>query len=366
MRNHCPAGSSGSPCPVRQATQPESQSQGRVSEVGARVTVGVFTRVSYLSMSPMSSRSLARWASATASLKLRFQLDHSMGADQYQVAASDFVRERLCAGADRPTKLTSHKMSISFTAHNIRLDDGTFTKPDEASIDQQPWFVSARRILQTIYPTDREKIRIADLGCLEGGYSVEFARMGFDVVGIEIRDNNFAACNFVKSKTKLPNLKFEQNDAWNLPSYGKFDVVFCAGLLYHMDTPKQFLEMISSVTSRMIILQTHFATTDDKINKFDLSPLCEHEGLRGRWYTEFADDAVFNAREEARWASWDNRRSFWIQREFLLQAIRNVDFDVVLEQFDWLGEETARNMLDGYYHTDTRGTFIGIKAGATT
>jgi len=282
------------------------------------------------------------------------------------VAGSDFVQERLSLEAIDLTKPTSHKMSISFTAHNIRLDDGTFTKPTEVPMDQHPWFVSARHILQTIYPTDREKIRIADLGCLEGGYSVEFARMGFDVVGIEVRDNNFAACSFVKSKTKLPNLKFEKNDAWNLPSYGKFDVVFCCGLLYHMDTPKQFLEMISSVTSRMIILQTHFATTDDKINKFDLSPLCEHEGLRGRWYTEFADDAVFNAREEARWASWDNRRSFWIQREFLLQAIRNVDFDVVLEQFDWLGEETARNMLDGYYHTDTRGTFIGIKAGATT
>ena len=34
----------------------------------------------------------------------------------------------------------------------------------------------------------------------------------------------------------------------------------------------------------------------------------------------------------------DNRRSFWIQREYLLQTIQEVGFDHVLEQYDALGE----------------------------
>lgn len=276
-------------------------------------------------------------------------------------------------------------MAVEFTSHNIRLDDGTFTKPDEKySMEVQPWFVSARRILEIVYPGDKRHLRLADLGCLEGGFAVEFARMGFQVVGIEVRDANIAACNYVKSKTNLPNLVFEKDNVLNIKRYGMFDVVFCCGLLYHLDKPKQFLDTLSSVTKKLVILQTHFATdtintkllsvlpafmkkglskvTKTTFDKFYLSRLSENEGLAGRWFTEFANDKRFSKRETSRWASWDNRRAFWIQREYLLQAIQDVGFDLVMEQFDSLGPNIAENMLRGYYQTDRRGTFVGIKA----
>lgn len=282
-------------------------------------------------------------------------------------------------------------MGIEFTAHNIRLDDGSFTKPDEGhSMEAHPWFVSARRILETVFPGEKKSLRLADLGCLEGGYAVEFARMGFEVLGIEVREANIAACNYVKSKTNLPNLLFVKDDAWNIAKYGPFDIVFCSGLLYHFDRPRQFLEMLSSVTKRLLILQTHFSTdtanaTDnihaglrlptwvrklqarltegqsDNCNKYNLSPVSVNEGLAGRWYLEFADDESFSNRENCKWSSWDNRRSFWIQREYLLQSIQNVGFDLVMEQFDSLGPNIAEGMLRGFYKTEHRGTFIGIK-----
>jgi 2-polyprenyl-3-methyl-5-hydroxy-6-metoxy-1,4-benzoquinol methylase len=135
------------------------------------------------------------------------------------------------------------EMTVEFTAHNIRLDDGTFTNPDAAdSMEAYPWFVSARRILETVFPGDKKHLRLADLGCLEGGYAVEFARMGFQVLGIEVRDANIAACNYVKSRTSLPNLVFAKDDAWNIGNHGMFDVVFCCGLLYHLDRPRNSLK----------------------------------------------------------------------------------------------------------------------------
>ena len=76
---------------------------------------------------------------------------------------------------------------------------------------------------------DRSEIRIADLGCLEGGFAVEFARMGFQVVGIEVRENNIAACNYVKAHTSLPNLRFVHDSAWNIAQHGSFDAIFCCG-----------------------------------------------------------------------------------------------------------------------------------------
>lgn len=273
-------------------------------------------------------------------------------------------------------------MTVEFTAHNIRLDDGTLTKPERPLMTDRPWFISARGILETMFPGDRRQVRLADVGCLEGGYAVEFARMGFQVLGIEVRESNMAACNYVKSKTKLPNLEFVQDNALNIAQYGPFDAVFCGGLLYHLDRPKQYLETLSAVTKKLLIVNTQFSLigrydkrlklptrvrwfTDRLLNKpeptnFILSAPSTNEGLAGRWYTEFTKRS-FGRREAAKWASWDNRRSFWIQREYLLQAIRDVGFDIVMEQFDNLEPNIVQCLLGGRYEANLRGTFVGIK-----
>jgi hypothetical protein len=67
-------------------------------------------------------------------------------------------------------------MKREFTAHNNRLDDGTVTKPErKQTIETDPWFVSARKLLDVVFPGNKSRLRLADLGCLEGGYAVEFA-----------------------------------------------------------------------------------------------------------------------------------------------------------------------------------------------
>ena len=263
-------------------------------------------------------------------------------------------------------------MAVEFTAHNVRLDDGVRTKPETMPIEAHPEFVSARRVLDVVFPKDRSNIRLADLGCLEGGYAVEFARMGFDVLGLEVRASNIAACRYVKTNTNLPNLRFVQDDVWNIARYGSFDAIFCGGLLYHLDRPRQFLQTLAENTTRLLMVVTHFAVApgpdgadarsdDTSAGKFNLSSITENESLKGRWYVEFASDAAHAEREHAKWSSWDNRRSFWIQREYLIQAIQGVGFDLVMEQFDGLGADIGEAMTTGVYKTDSRGIFIGLK-----
>jgi SAM-dependent methyltransferase len=251
-----------------------------------------------------------------------------------------------------------------FTAHNIRLDDGTLTKPELSySIADLPWCQSAKRLLGIVFPGDKSRFRLADLGCLEGGYAVEFARMGFQVLGLEIRESNVAACRYVKARTNLPNLDFVQDDAWNIANYGAFDVIFCCGLLYHLDRPKAFLEVLARATKTLLILQTHFAT--EQLNQtFPLSDLVENESYQGRWYTEFSDKESFASRERFRWSAWDNWQSFWLRREHLLQAIQDAGFDVVMEQYDSLGGDIAGSMISGFYKAEDRSTFIGMKSKA--
>jgi SAM-dependent methyltransferase len=275
-------------------------------------------------------------------------------------------------------------MTVVFTAHNIRLDSGTRTKPDVDPIENTPLFLSARRILDITFPENKSRYRIADLGCLEGGYAVEFARLGFEVMGLEVREANIDACKYVKSHTTLPNLTFVQDDCWHIDRYGEFDGIFCCGLFYHLDRPREFLSLLSRITKRLLILQTHFATkvpfSLDRtprrlrkllpesvrldlaaIDRYTLGPLVTNEGLPGRWFTEFSGVEDQHKREGQRWASWDNARSFWIQREFLIQAICDAGFGFVAEQFDTYGPNIASALTQGWPRANCRGTFLGIK-----
>jgi len=253
------------------------------------------------------------------------------------------------------------KTPIPFIGHNIRLDNGILTKPEtNRLLEDSNTFKSAKRVLNLVFPEEKNQIRMADLGCLEGGYSVGFARMGFQVLGLEIRESNFEACRYVKMNINLPNLSFVRDDAWNIANYGIFDCVFCCGLLYHLDRPKRYLELLSEVTTKLLIINTHFATNKPN-EKFNLSDIAENESLQGRWYREFENDEAFGNRENYKEASWDNKQSFWIQREYLLQAIKDIGFDLVMEQYDFLGDDIADKMLSGDYAIYDRGVFVGVK-----
>jgi SAM-dependent methyltransferase len=249
---------------------------------------------------------------------------------------------------------------LPFTGFNIRLDDGSETMPDTCEVSVHPWIVSAKRCLAALYPQGFQGLRIADLACLEGGYAVEFARMGFsEVVGIEVRDSNFANCMFVKERLNLPALQFVQDDVWNLEKHGPFDVIFCGGILYHLDEPKRFLAMMGRVARKAVIVNTHFATIAP-IEAHSLSDMALNEGLPGRWFAEAPPRT-----DSANWSSWNNARSFWIQREHLIQAIHDAGFPMVFEQFDFLGNNMAAEMTGGYYKLQNRGMFVGVKENAT-
>lgn len=273
---------------------------------------------------------------------------------------------------------------MTFTAHNIRLDDGSYTKPGGVTMEVHPWFLAARRVLDATFPGGKQHLRIADLGCLEGGYTVEFARLGFQALGLDVREANIEACRYVQSHVNLPQLEFVRDDVWNIETYGVFDAIFCCGLFYHLDRPREFLDLLSRATKRVLILQTHFSEAGDSpsfihprrlrrlvsrilplkntaTTTHKLSFLTKHEGLPGRWFPEFRNERAFRDRENRRWASWNNRASFWIQREFLIHAIRDAGFDLVLEQFDGLGRDIALEMTAGSYRTSGRSTFVGIK-----
>ena len=240
-------------------------------------------------------------------------------------------------------------------SHNIVLDDGTHLNADSVTLEQLPQFHAVARCLKALYPHGFDGVRVADLACAEGSYAVGLARMGFEVLGIEIRRANYATCCFVKQQVNLPNLSFVQDNVWNLERYAPFDAILCSGILYHLDRPKQFLDLMARCVRKAVLINSHFATVTP-IDAFNLSALTEHEDLPGRWFPEPPPK-----NEEHLRSSWDNERSFWIQKEFLLQAIRDAGFNMVFEQYDWLGDQIAHSMVAGLYRMRNRNLFVGVK-----
>ena len=251
-----------------------------------------------------------------------------------------------------------------FTAHNVRFDDGGETFPSIGyTMDQNPVTRSVKRVLTAIFPQGFAGKTIIDVGCLEGGFATEFARMGLDATGVEVRDSNYQNCLYVKERANLPNLHFIQGDAVDISKFGYFDVFFVSGLLYHLDRPRAFLEDVARNCGKALIIWTHVAHAErtEACKTYNLSDLQENEGLAGRWYPEHGDIPTEDL-NDLKWASWSNNASFWVQKEYLLQLLKEIGFDLVFEQFDCL-DDIIGDMTDGFYNKIDRVMLVAIKTG---
>lgn len=274
---------------------------------------------------------------------------------------------------------------MNFTAHNILLSNGQKTMGDQQILlNESAEWAAIKKSLDFFYPgskEERSRIRVVDLGCLEGGYAVEFAKMGFDTVGIEARQENVDNCNMVKESLGLTNLTFVRDDVRNLPQYKQFDIAFCYGLLYHLNDPANFLNIMGQCTSKMLLLNTHFAPEFDiryklgPINTYFLAPLQKrmpflanhknfrlsgittNEGYKGRWYNEWSKNEKKAKVEKMLWAAYNNHQAFWLTKKELTKAIHNAGFNSVFEQFDYTGDRIPENYTEYYKRT----MFVGIK-----
>lgn len=225
-----------------------------------------------------------------------------------------------------------------FSAHNFELRPGKWSLPGEPRIGAEPISASYLRTFAQLCPPPA---RVADLGCLEGGYSVLLARAGYEVVGIEGQPENFAVCQWVAEQVGLSNLRFVQDDVRNIGAHGEFDGVLCAGLLYHLDRPVEFLRTLGEVTRRLLIVSANHATREGReVEVFApllAAELSEHEGRLGRWFGE----------QPGPWSSLGNERSFWLEKDDLLRTLIAAGFPSVFQQFDWLADaETSRRLAE--------------------
>ena len=125
----------------------------------------------------------------------------------------------------------------------------------------------ARRLRLLQIPADLTGKSVLDIGAWDGFFSFEFERRGAKrVLAVDsfTWDETRAwprgfDCFLLAREAFNSNVEYRRIDAHDLDpaAIGTFDLVFCAGVLYHLRHPLYALEKIRSVTAGQLILETH-------------------------------------------------------------------------------------------------------------
>lgn len=144
--------------------------------------------------------------------------------------------------------------------------------------------------------------RILELGSCQGGGTFQLAqRPGVtEVVAIEGRDYNIEKARFAQRLLGLTNVTFiEANlETFDFKSLGRFDAVYCVGLLYHLPKPWELLTRLNDV-SDVIYLNTHYCRASCASRKADA-----YEGAN--WYEMGFEDPLSGL---SNWSFWPTLKS---------------------------------------------------------
>lgn len=134
--------------------------------------------------------------------------------------------------------------------HTIELEDGLST-PGKG----QP----ARKFetLQPYLPKHLEGLDVLDLGCNAGGVSVEFARRGARVVGVEASAHYHRQAVWVRDRLGLTNFEPVHMPVYDIGTLSRtFDIVLFLGLVYHLRYPQLALDTIAAKSRGHLFLST--------------------------------------------------------------------------------------------------------------
>jgi len=221
-----------------------------------------------------------------------------------------------------------------WTGHRIHLGYGVHTCNDfhEYCLSYRTHLYSL--LLRDFGYSDISGLRILDLACHEGAFSIEFARQGAVVVGIDGRESSIARAAWAASMMGL-ECQFRVEDVRNLRSQGPFDVVLCAGILYHLTAQDAVLTMrqIAETGCGLVIIDTHVAPSAIEENPFRLSELdtatVDGQAYEGRWYPEFPAGVSDESKmRDYTGSALDNEHSFWFRPADLRRMVEGCGFRV--------------------------------------
>jgi tRNA (mo5U34)-methyltransferase len=113
--------------------------------------------------------------------------------------------------------------------------------------------------------------RVLDIACNSGFWSVQCALLGADVVGFDARNELVEQAKLIQRIVGLSNVDFRVVDFWDMSRErlgGKFDVVLCLGILYHLPRPIEALRLVKEMCRGYVLLDTQLSPSLYPIAEF--------------------------------------------------------------------------------------------------
>lgn len=109
-----------------------------------------------------------------------------------------------------------------------------------------------RRIVKRLKPA-LDLSTAVDAGCGVGFFSQTLAECGLYTSGFDARGENVE-----EARRRFPGIPFEQADveAREISKLGRFDLVLCFGLLYHLENPLQAIRNLGAITEKCLVLES--------------------------------------------------------------------------------------------------------------
>jgi len=109
-----------------------------------------------------------------------------------------------------------------------------------------------QRIVKGLKPA-LELCNALDAGCGVGFFSQTLSECGLNVCGFDGR-----AENVTEARRRFPRIPFEQGDIENrtILQLGRFDLVLCFGLLYHLENPVLAIRNLRGLTEKCLLLES--------------------------------------------------------------------------------------------------------------
>lgn len=99
-----------------------------------------------------------------------------------------------------------------------------------------------------------------DLFCADGYYACLLASLSpaAHVTGVDLDAREITRARTAARLLNFPHLQFEGADVWEFVARPnqRFDLILCAGGLYHLERPRQFLQALRALAGGYLVLQS--------------------------------------------------------------------------------------------------------------
>ena len=130
-----------------------------------------------------------------------------------------------------------------------------FDQPFYIEINEARW-LAARKILCNI--SDLESCY--DIGCGPGWFTEKLSQLGLEVFGVDARQElvEVAAKRVPRARFKVLDITSTEATLLMAPA----DIVFCFGLLYHLENPFAAIRNLHYLTKQYLFIETQIAPGD--------------------------------------------------------------------------------------------------------